>query len=266
MPKSPIAETNNRYAICVGINQYHSSAQVKTLRYAEKDAQALYDLLLRHGFARDNCHLLLGNDATLEAIQDALTSFVLTKPYEDDLVIFYFAGHGLPISLPDRQNEFKMRSEAFLLSYDFDRRAIENKRGLWLAYALRMGRLRSDFFEATLSKKVLFIFDSCHSGDFYGSNYRDDEVLAHEYVERTFGGCSAGRIVLSSCMPQQKAREDEKLEHGLFTYHLLDVLAGNVPRAIQADGWVTVGSLFDYLSNTLPIDQRPVRSGVEHGS
>src|SRR5205823_5388774 len=35
------------------------------------------------------------------------------------------------------------------------------------------------------------------------------------------------------------------------------------PEAVRPDGWVTVGSLYDYLALKLPAGQRPVKGGIE---
>src|SRR6266700_3966053 len=93
-------ETKNRYAICVGVNSYAHLDRILPLRYAEDDARAVHTLLLCNGFTEENCRLLLGEQATGEAIQQALTTFLLTKPRRDDLVVFYFAGHGVPSACP----------------------------------------------------------------------------------------------------------------------------------------------------------------------
>jgi hypothetical protein len=262
--KPSIPETKNRYAICVGINQYAASAQVFDLRYAEQDAQALYTLLLQHGFEKANSRLLLGSEATLDAIYQALEEFVLTKPDRDDLVLFFFAGHGVPLCIDEGQKSKDARCEVFLTSYDFDRYKVMD-RGAWLAYRLRMGYLRKGIFEETLSEKVLFLFDCCYGGDFHRSTYQDrsGEQLASRYITQPFAHSSAGHIVVSSCLPHQKSREDERLQHGVFTYHLLEALEGRIPEAIRPTGWITVGSLFDSLSEKLPESQRPVKSGVE---
>ena len=261
-------ETKNRYAICVGVNSYAHLDRILPLRYAEDDARAVHTLLLCHGFTEENCRLLLGEQATGEAIQQALTTFLLTKPRRDDLVVFYFAGHGVPVSIPeeDEEEEDDPPSDVFLCAYDMNLHTVMNERGTWLRYPLRMQNLRQHFFEQTKSRKVLFIFDSCHSGDFFGAKYRPREVntLATRYIEQPFGKDSTGRVVLSSCLPHQTSRETEQLKHGLFTHHLLQALAGRVRQAVRHDGWVTVGSLFEYLSDTLPQSQSPVRSGVEH--
>jgi tetratricopeptide (TPR) repeat protein len=265
LQKPVIVETKKRYAVCIGINHYRDSQDIPTLRYAEKDAQAVYDLLLQRGFAQEDCRLLLGSQATQQAIHDALKTVVLDKPRKEDLVLFYFAGHGIPISLEDDEED-DVLSDVFLTCVDFPLQEIRTRRGSWLDFPLRLGHLRTQFFEQTRSKKVLFILDSCHSGDFYGSQYRGNEIAAHDYIDRAFGRMSAGRVVLSSCMPQQKAYEDKKWQHGRFTYHLLDALEGNQRNAVGRDGWITVSSLFDYLAKTMRGVQCPVESGVKHGS
>ena len=269
MSTSSSLETKNRYAVCVGINRYQVRDQLMPLRYAEQDAEDIYALLLAHGFSKEQCCLLLGEEATWEAIRQALTTLLLTKARKDDLVIFYFAGHGVPISLNDEDEEAEQepQSDVFLCSSNFDVQQVIAERGTWLHYPLRMQKLRTDFFELAASRKVLFIFDSCHSGDFFGKHYRPrtSENLATRYI-KPFGENSTGRVVLSSCLPHQTSREDQRLGHGIFTYHLLEALSGRARQAVRHDGWVTIGSLFDYIADTLPRNQRPVKSGAEHDS
>ena len=146
MQKPAIVETKKHYAVCIGINQYVDSQEIPDLRYAEKDAQAVYDLLLQRGFAQEDCRLLLGPQATQQAIQDALKVVVLDNPRKDDLVLFYFAGHGMPISLEDDE-EGDVLSDVFLTCVDFPLQEIRTRRGSWLDYPLRLERLRTQFFE-----------------------------------------------------------------------------------------------------------------------
>src|SRR5438094_333147 len=127
-------ETKNRYAISVGVNSYAHLDHIMPLHYAEEDARAMYALLLCHGFTEENCRLLLGEQATTEAIQQALTTFLLTKPRRDDLVVFYFAGHGVPVSIPeeDEDEEDDSPSDVFLCAYDMNLHPVMNERGTWL--------------------------------------------------------------------------------------------------------------------------------------
>jgi hypothetical protein len=158
-----------------------------------------------------------------------------------------------------------MGKPLFLTSSDFDRQGLARARGAWLNYPLRFGHLKEGFFEKTRSKKVLFLLDSCHSGDFFGAKYRRDMSIQH-FLDQSFAKMSEGRVVLSSCLPLQKAREEETLGHGLFTYYLLQAFHGREKEAVRPNGMLTVSSLFDYLSDIMPPTQRPVEGGVKHGS
>lgn len=257
--------TQERYAVCIGINQYSSSAQLRPLDYAEKDAEAIYNLLLNIGFEQEHCYLLTGRNATIKAINKALRTLVLNAPQRNDLVLFYFAGHGVSILPVDDDEETNPHSEVFLAPYDFNERKIKLDRGFRFDEALGMERLRNAFFSRTRSSKVLFIFDSCYSGDFFGPTYRGAETDSVQgYIKQVFASNKAGgRVALSSCLPIQIARESATFGHGVFTHHLLEALEGKAKGALRHNGCVTVGSLFDYLCEVLPQDQRPVRSGVE---
>ncbi|MGH2637919.1 MAG: caspase family protein, partial [Rhabdochlamydiaceae bacterium] len=105
MPRSNHGGTDLRYAICIGINSYASSAQLYPLEYAEKDARAMYEVLLQRGFVAEHCCLLLGSEATTQAIHDVLEDLLLNKPKTNDLVLFYFAGHGVLLPQPGEDND-----------------------------------------------------------------------------------------------------------------------------------------------------------------
>ena len=263
MPKSTLTE--KRYAVCIGINEYQHSAELSPLRYAEGDAQAMDSLLGQSGFEAENRCLLLGKAATLDAVNDALSTMILDKPGKNDLVVLYFAGHSLPLVINERevQNGAERISEVFLTTYDFDREKIKQSLSFRKRHALGMERLRKDFFEGEGSRKRLFIFDSCYSGDFYGPRYRDEADPVQGYIKHMLDSSSVGRVALSSCLPIQKAVEDPAIGHGRFTYYLLEALSGRDHEALRRDGCVTVSSLFDYLAKKLPPEQRPVLSGVQ---
>jgi hypothetical protein len=261
MPKS--MSTENRFSICIGINRYAPNAGLGELRFAEDDARAVDELLGQTGFASENRILLIGKAATLEAINVALSDNILDRPHENDLIVFYFAGHSAPLTFQDHNSNSEPRSEVFLASYDFDRQKMKQSRAFRKQHALGMERLRKDFFEGEGARKRLFLFDSCYSGDFYGPRYRNDTDPIQGYMQYILESSSTGRVALSSCLPLQKAVEETSLEHGRFTYYLLQGLSGKAPEAQRADGCITVNSLFEYVASRLPPDQRPVLSGVQ---
>jgi uncharacterized caspase-like protein len=256
MPRSTAVE--QRYAVCLGINSYHPTSGLSQLAYAEDDAKAMDALLGKLGFASENRCLLLGEAATLQAVNEALSTYILDYPRENDLVIFYFAGHSLPVVINQsavEEEEAEPRSEVFLTTYDFDRQKIMQSPSFRRQQALGLERLRKDYFEGEGSRKRLFLFDSCYSGDFFGPRYRDEADPMQGYIKHTLGTSSYGRIALSSCLPVQKAAEDASLSHGRFTFYVLEALSGNAIDALGRDGCLTVNSLFEYLTRKLPHDQ-----------
>lgn len=261
MPRN--TATDKRYSVCIGINIYAPEAGLGPLNYAENDARGMDEMLGKLGFAPENRVLLLGKDATFEAVNEQLGTTIYDRAKENDLVVVYFAGHSTPVTIEGRPEA--RRSEVFLATFDFNRQRIQNSLFFRTQYALGMERLRRTFFEGQGSRKRLFIFDSCYSGDFYGPSYRDGTDQVPGYVQHMLNSSTAGRIFIASCLPYQKALESSVHGHGYFTYYLLQALGGEASEALRRDGTLTAGSLFDYLDDKLQ-DQKPVKGGVEFGS
>jgi Caspase domain len=268
MAKSTLTE--NRYAVCIGINTYELGAGLGSLRHAEDDARAMDNLLACLSFPDGNRKRLLGKAATLDAINTALEEFVLDRPQVNDLVLFYFAGHSKPLKFSDSSDagDDGAKGEVFLTSYDFDANKIRQSRAFRSQRALGMNRLRGTFFEGEGSRKRLFIFDSCYSGDFFGPRYRDEADPVQGYIGRMLDSRSNGRLALSSCLPYQKARDADTTTpgHSPFTYYLLKALSGEDPDALDRHDCLAVSDLFKYIERNLPEDQCPVLSGVQQGS
>ncbi|HTE13195.1 MAG TPA: caspase family protein, partial [Chitinophagaceae bacterium] len=105
----------NTYAIVVGISKYES-AGIPQLEYAHKDALFFADYLKSKAggsVPEENIRLLVNDSATYAAIYDAL-DWLLTTCHKDDLVYFYFSGHG------DMENS-TIYNLGFLLSYNTPR-------------------------------------------------------------------------------------------------------------------------------------------------
>lgn len=108
MPSTP---TNRRFAVCVGINTYSPESGLADLTAAEDNARQFDALLGDLGFPAEQRCLLTGAQATLAAINAALDEFIIDRPQTDDLVVFYFAGHGVPVNIGSSDQP---RSEVFL--------------------------------------------------------------------------------------------------------------------------------------------------------
>lgn len=54
-----------------------------------------------------------------------------------------------------------------------------------------------------------------------------------------------------SCQPGQSSYSSDVLMNGVWTYHLVNAIGGNVPEVIRNDRYITDRLLMDYLSKTV---------------
>ncbi|RLG04612.1 MAG: hypothetical protein DRN68_09640, partial [Thaumarchaeota archaeon] len=117
LPPGP-AEVEEAWALVVGISDYRDE-DIADLDYPEEDAKAFRDFLIdpRYGgFPGDHVRLLLGEEATLIALRDGLSW--LAEAGEEDLVVFFFAGHGT--FEQDRNEDEPDGFDEYLVVYDTD--------------------------------------------------------------------------------------------------------------------------------------------------
>jgi uncharacterized caspase-like protein len=228
----------DRWAVIVGISEYqHRSLN---LRWAHRDAEELYELLLTPAggsFAADHVQLLVDQAATTQAVSRALRSF-LKKPAREDVVLIYFACHGGPD--PDRPNNL------YLLTHDTDPDDIAGT-------ALPMREIDLSLRENLLAERVVVLADTCHSAGIGGGIGRRSVSAEAGVVNAYLDAMSAARgglALLTSAEASETSQEDARWGdgHGVFTYYLLEGLRGADDGFSQPrDGKVAVGELFDYV-------------------
>src|SRR5579859_5555173 len=106
----------NAVGLLFGVGEYQESSRIAPLRYAARDARALARLLadpLVCNFSRQRTSLLTGGNATRRNIVRRLSSWLPEQARGADLVVIYFAGHGVVQSVGGRE-------EGFLLPHDAD--------------------------------------------------------------------------------------------------------------------------------------------------
>jgi len=89
------AFNTNVYAVVVGITDYQQT-NVNDLQYTENDAFKFYNLLKNNklgAFKIDNVSLLINQSASKTNILQAM-QYQFQKAKADDLLIFFFSGHG----------------------------------------------------------------------------------------------------------------------------------------------------------------------------
>jgi len=226
----------DRWAIVVGISKYRH--ENLNLKYADRDAEALYELLLTPsggGFEKEHIVKLVNEEATTANITRALRSF-LKKPAKEDIVLIYFACHGAP--------DIDRPGIVYLLTHDVDPRDISGT-------ALPMREIDLSLKENLLAERVIILADTCHSAAIGGGIGRrdagDNTAVVNSYlreVSKTRGGVA----LLTSAEANEVSFEDAKWGngHGVFTHYLLEGMKGAADRSPK-NGIVTVGELFEYV-------------------
>lgn len=225
----------NRWAIVIGVSKYkHESLN---LRYADRDAEEFYKLLLSPvggNFKPDHVIKLTNQEATTANVTRALRSF-LKKPGRDDLVIIYCACHGTP--------DFDRPENVYLLTHDADPNDIAGT-------ALPMREIDLSLRENLLSERVVIFADTCHSAAIGGGMGRrstgDNTTLVNRYLAEV-SIARGGIALLTSAEANEVSFEDPRWGggHGVFTHYLLRGMMGEAD--LNQNGFVTVGELFEYV-------------------
>ncbi len=244
------------WAVIIGIDKY---PKVRQLKYAVNDARIFYDHMVKYNqIPAENVILLLDQDATLTKIRSALGTGLKNKAAKDDMVLIYFAGHGA--TERDTQSPDGDGLEKYLLPVDADLKDL-------YATALPMGEL-SRIFNRIRSERLIYIADSCYSGASGGRTIGVSGTrasLSDAFMDRIAGG--KGRVIITASGANEVSVENDELEHGVFTYFLIEGLKG--PADTDKDGIVTVDEAYNYVSRRVPQatsqEQNPVKKGTVEG-
>ena len=223
------------HVITVGINTYQNPAY--NLNYARADAQAVEAVLrTRFGalFTRAHHYALYDAEATRENILATLDT-VKREASPRDVLVFYYAGHG--IMSDDDDPEFYLAP--FEITQLYGERRIMRQLGI-------PGRELLAYSRDIAAQKQLFILDACQS-----AGALKDVAVRGAVEERAIAQLarSTGTHWLTATGSEQFATEFQKLGHGAFTKVLLDALDG---AADTGDGIVTVNELKAYVEANVP--------------
>src|SRR3990167_1054961 len=216
------AGIGERYALLIGISKY-ANPNIN-LNYADKDAQALSEILLDAevgAYKPENVRLLINEGATRKNIMSALNSWLGNRVRKEDSVLIFYSGHGA----------LGNGNEAYWVTYDAD---VED------LYASAMSNKDiSQLIAGLPAKRKLTLIDSCYS-EATAKKYR---ALVPGDVFSGFQG--AGVVTITASTGQEKSVEVGG--HGAFTYHLLAGLGGKGDT--NSNGVVELDELWGYLND-----------------
>jgi hypothetical protein len=150
------AQEPERWALIVGVNDYVAYEDVASgdLRGAVNDAESVQEVLVeRWGFRPENVLLLRDREATRAGIEAGFTEWLGGKVGPEDLVVFFFAGHGSQVWDEDGDeidglDETIAPADVMVASPEND--ITDDMLGQWI--------------EGLPTDEVVVILDSCHSG------------------------------------------------------------------------------------------------------
>ena len=247
----------NVWAVVIGINDY---PKLPKLKYAVNDAEAFYRLLVEENrVPAENVILLTNEQASLVNLRSTLGTRIKNAARESDMVIIFFAGHGATerdAASPDGDG-----LEKYLLPFDADPADLYTTAMPMVEVARIFNRIRSE--------RLVFIADACYSGGSGGRTISVADTRANigdGFLERVVGG--RGKVIITASSANEVSVEKDELQHGVFTYYLLEGLRGKAD--MDRDSMITVDEAYRYVYEQVPKatgqEQHPVKKGSVEGN
>ena len=231
------AALTDLYIISIGINQYKNPAY--KLNYAVNDADAFV------GKIKDGAGQLFHSVKTYEIRDTEADKAHITEVFEkvikeigpEDVFIFYYAGHGV-------MSVEKSGSEFFVVTHDvtnfYGSVDMLNEKAISAEELMVFSRQIS-------AEKQLFVMDACQSGGALQAFAQRGAVREKALAQLAR---STGTFFLTASEDAQYANEVGGLEHGMFTYAILEALGGTADGG--GDAKVTVNELRTYVEDRVP--------------
>lgn len=236
---SGVEEKVDLFLISIGINKYKNPAY--NLDFAVNDAEA-FNAAIQAGtdslFDKVYAYNLLNENATKALIMNQISEVKkLIGP--EDVFLFYYAGHGVMSSAtPSEASEF------FVVTHDvtnlYDATQVLRQKALSAAELIQISM-------SIAAEKQLFILDACHSGgaiETFAVRGSEREKALAQLARNT------GTFFITASQDAEYANEVGQLNHGLFTYALLEILQGTIQ--LNGDSKVTVSELKSYVEERVP--------------
>ncbi len=224
------AQVAKKFAVIVGCADYQIDKN--DLRYSDDDAYRFYAYLKSSeggALPDENMAILVDEAATKTNIINTMQS-VFSKANANDMLIFYFSGHGAAGAFVPTDAGSSYQS---LLSH-------QEVKAIFKKYPARY--------------KICF-GDACHSGSIYEGQPTPTSATNSQQETNI--------LVIMSSLPTELSEENAKIRQGAFSYYLLKGLKGSADR--NQDNSITVEELFPYIkANVLNLTkqkQTPIIEG-----
>ncbi|HEX3641993.1 MAG TPA: ATP-binding protein, partial [Ktedonobacteraceae bacterium] len=252
-----------KYALVVGINKPDKVHSLPALRYAESDATGIGYLL-----SRKECNfvfpsgLLIGEAASTQNVRKAIT-YLIDGKSENDLLLFYFIGHGYPAEIDEG------KFEVYLVTADFDPREAKLNPDAYLS----LSWIREMLYERQKRASIVSILD-CNDAKYIVESLPPNKQLAPSLEAFTTNIWKAEQSSVPShrtwavLASTYEHIDDSSEGHALMTGLILDALSGDARDALDRKGDLTLQTLHTYLQTQMKRlgsgRQHPIMQGMFH--
>ncbi|GEM_PF-2376652 len=216
-----------KIALLIGVSEYET--ELSPLPCAVRDVEAMRDVLQHPdigGFAASDV-TVLKNPKRFE--MEAAVYRLFANRQRDDLVLFFFSGHGI---------KDKHDSTKFFFATKETCKSLED--GELLDYTAVAANFVHTHMNRSRSKRKVIILDCCFSGAFAKELFRDSQSPVD--IRAQLGG--EGRAILTSSTAVQYSFEHKKADLSVYTRYLIEGIKGAADQ--DDDGFVSVGELHGY--------------------
>ena len=248
-PATGQEEMADSYALLVGISEYSNPGM--SLVTPRNDVLKLAEVLLdpaSGGFRHENVTVLTDAEATAAAVRWALQD-IAGKAQKDDLILFYFSGHG----------DLLANGSTYLVTYE-----LEDPARVIPDFVIKAEDIRRDLASSTVeSSKLLLVLDACHAGAFGapppgasntqiyagGKSLTENRTDVAQGLKAMFDD-REGTTLLYSSRGNEKSWEMPGSDPGrlsVFTHFLVDAVEHVADADSSRDGYIDTDELFDYL-------------------
>jgi hypothetical protein len=234
----PVETGPKTWAVLVGVSKYQN-AGILSLNSPSKDATGIRDALIDPKIGRipaKQILLLTDDDATREKILGSVNSFLRPNLQPGDKVVFFLAGHGVAKGAGLTAKSYFLPTDTRgLTTAAFDASAVPLR-----VLADNLGTLPASQF-------VIFV-DACREDPTPGRGSMENNLsdVMSRGITVIPKDENAESATFFACSNGQRAFEDEKFGHGVFTNAILEGLKQGAV-AQKPDGAVNMGRLSSYV-------------------
>jgi uncharacterized lipoprotein YajG len=249
------SERQQAWMLAVGVGQYKKQT-IPVLPYAASDTDRLrqwFSSQKHMDIAPDHLRVLCNEQASRENVL-AQIDWLRKQAMPEDLVFFYFTGHGAP----ELASDGKSVEAKYLVLYDTDPAKL-------FATGLPLDELTRRL-DTVKAKTQVVILEACYAGA-VGQNVLKGTPTADLEIRPRFiqeMGERGGRVILSASSGRQIAIGSEEVKGGLFTHYLLKAWSEAGNKRLIADCFEQIWDNVRRAANKLGSTQEPTKYGDQN--